>query len=86
MNIRERLEYITPLVEPQSHHVTLCENITPFAFPRGCPPLVIKSAHLMQILGLPSDLACVLYRLERHSAHISDYAEHRPVGSADLSV
>ncbi|KAJ5470482.1 hypothetical protein N7530_007839 [Penicillium desertorum] len=38
----------------------------------------------MQILGLPSDLACVLYRLERHSAHISDYAEHRPVGSADF--
>lgn len=74
MNIRERLEWITPLLGPRSHQVAIY-----------CPPLVIKSTHLMQVLGLPSNLASVLYHLERPSTIISEQSvEHMAVGSADL--
>ncbi|OQE21428.1 hypothetical protein PENFLA_c014G08104 [Penicillium flavigenum] len=38
----------------------------------------------MQMLGSPSDLACVLYRLERYSTPISEYAGQMPVGSTDF--
>lgn len=87
MNIRERLECITPLLELPSHQVTLYDNVRPFALPRACPPLVIKSPHLMQVLGLPPDLARVLYNWERSSAQAAEHSvERTPVGSADLWV
>lgn len=85
MNIRERLECITPLLELPSHQVTLYDTIRPFALPRACPPLVIKSPHLMQVFGLPPDLARVLYHLERSSVQVSEHSvERTPVGSADV--
>lgn len=74
MNVRERLERIAPLVEPPSRPANLY-----------CPPLVIKSTHLMQLLGLPSNLTNVLYHLERPSAVLSEQlVEHMAVDSADL--
>lgn len=60
MKIRERLEFITPLLEPRLQSSARRDN----APPRNCPPLVLKSPHLMQVFGLPSDLASGLYRLE----------------------
>ncbi|OJJ08546.1 hypothetical protein ASPVEDRAFT_402588 [Aspergillus versicolor CBS 583.65] len=74
MNVRERLERIAPLVEPPSRQANLY-----------CPALVIKSTHLMQFLGLPSNLTNLLYILERPSAVLSEqFVEHMAVDSADL--
>jgi hypothetical protein len=65
MSIRERLESITPLLEqPQVQLAPRGDNDPPVTALQNCPPLVLKSPHLMQILGLQSDLASVLYRLE----------------------
>jgi hypothetical protein len=60
MRIRERLEFITPLMEPRLQSSARRDN-TPS---QNCPPLVLKSPQLMQVFGLPSDLASSLYRLE----------------------
>ncbi|KAF4210473.1 hypothetical protein CNMCM8980_009401 [Aspergillus fumigatiaffinis] len=65
MSIRKRLESITPLLEqPQVQLAPRGDNDPPVTALQNCPPLVLKSPHLMQILGLQSDLASVLYRLE----------------------
>ncbi|KAF9893113.1 hypothetical protein FE257_012524 [Aspergillus nanangensis] len=56
MGIREGLEALTSLLGPKKQHH---HHHHP---PVVCPPLVLKSPHLMQILGLPLDLASsVLY-------------------------
>jgi hypothetical protein len=60
MRIRERLESITTLLEPRLQSSAQYGNTPPW----NCPPLVLKSPHLMQVFGLPSDLASGLYRLE----------------------
>lgn len=88
MRIREKLESITPLVEPPSHRIkSTSGNIAHVALPPGCPPLVMKSSHLMQIFDLPLDLAGVLYRLERSVSRIPEsLAKSNIVGSADMSV
>ncbi|PKX89044.1 uncharacterized protein P174DRAFT_414689, partial [Aspergillus novofumigatus IBT 16806] len=64
-SIREKLESIMPLLEqPQVQLAPRGGNDPPVMALQNCPPLVLKSPHLMQILGLQSDLASVLYRLE----------------------
>jgi hypothetical protein len=60
MSIRERLEFITPLLEPRLQPSARRDNTSP----QNCAPLVLRSPHLMQVFGLPSDLASGLYRLE----------------------
>lgn len=60
MRIRERLEFITPSLEPRLQYSARCDSTTG----QNCPPLVLKSPHLMHVFGLPSDLASGLYRLE----------------------
>ncbi|KAJ5636511.1 uncharacterized protein N7484_009824 [Penicillium longicatenatum] len=60
MSIRERLEFITPLLEPRLQPPARRDDTSP----QNCPPLILKSPHLMQVFGLPSDLASSLYRLE----------------------
>lgn len=62
--MRERLESIVLILEPRLQSSTLVHDAPLAGGPQNCPPLVIKSPHLMQILGLPKDLASVLYRLE----------------------
>ncbi|GFF88742.1 hypothetical protein IFM60648_08490 [Aspergillus lentulus] len=68
MSIRERLESITPLLEQPQVLAPRGDNDPPVTALQNCPPLVLRSPHLMQILGLQSDLAAVLYRLE-NTAH-----------------
>ncbi|KAL5000432.1 hypothetical protein BDV10DRAFT_200151 [Aspergillus recurvatus] len=84
-NIRERLEAITPLLESRLRLPTLPNDTPSAAFPPNCPPLVIKSPHAAQILGLPPDLASVIYRLESVVPQISGPPiEPVPVGSCDF--
>ncbi|KAL2812632.1 hypothetical protein BJX63DRAFT_443406 [Aspergillus granulosus] len=65
MSIRERLEFITPRLEARLQPSTRHDDAPTAAAPtRNFPPLSIRSPHLMQILGLPSNLASVLYRSE----------------------
>ncbi|KAL2831289.1 hypothetical protein BJY01DRAFT_260583 [Aspergillus pseudoustus] len=82
MSIRERLELLTPLLEPRRQPSTRSNHASPA---RNFPPLSIKSPHLMQILGLPSDLASVLYRLEAALPPVVETsAEPECVESPDL--
>lgn len=81
MRIRERLEFITPLLEPRLHSSVRHDN----TLPQNCPPLVLKSPHLMQFFGLPSDLASGLYRLETAIPRmLASTAESTCVESTDL--
>ncbi|KAJ5424691.1 hypothetical protein N7445_010664 [Penicillium cf. griseofulvum] len=82
MSIRERLEFITPLLEPRLQLSARCDN-TP---PQNCPPLVLKSPHLMQVFGLPSDLPSGLYRLEAAVSRIpASVTQLTCVESTDLT-
>jgi hypothetical protein len=64
MSIRERLEFITPLLGSRSQPSPERDRTPPVAALQDCPPLVLKSPYSMQVLGLPSNLASILYRLE----------------------
>ena len=85
MSIRERLESITPLLEQPQELAPRGDNDPPVTALQNCPPLVLRSPHLMQILGLQSDLAAVLYRLENtaHQPPVSLF-ESTPAGCFDL--
>lgn len=81
MGIREKLEFITPLLESRLESSPRRDN----APSQSCPALVLKSPHLMQVLGLPSDLASALYRLETAVPRIlSPATEFTCVESTDL--
>ncbi|KAL4932598.1 fungal specific transcription factor domain-containing protein [Aspergillus undulatus] len=92
MSIRERLQFITPLLEPRLQSSTLPDRTPPVGGPQNCPPPVIKSPHLMQILGLPRDLASVLHRLESAAPQIAEspvesmHAESPGVQSPGLNL
>jgi hypothetical protein len=87
MSIRERLESIVPLLGPRLQASTLHHKAPLVGRPQICPPLVIKSPHLMQILGLPKDLASVLYRLEIAAPQIAESpVKGAHAGSPDLYV
>ncbi|KAL3484251.1 hypothetical protein BJX62DRAFT_244133 [Aspergillus germanicus] len=64
MSIRERLEFITPLLGSRSQPSPERDKTPPVAALQDCPPLVLKSPYSMQVLSLPSNLASDLYRLE----------------------
>ncbi|KAL3442399.1 hypothetical protein BJX65DRAFT_225705 [Aspergillus insuetus] len=64
MSIRERLEFITPLLGSRSQSSPDRDKTPPVAALQDCPPLLLKSPYSMQVLGLPSNLASILYRLE----------------------
>ncbi|KAL5050886.1 hypothetical protein BDW71DRAFT_79843 [Aspergillus fruticulosus] len=64
MSIRERLELLTPLLESQPRPEALQDHTLSVAPTQNSPPLSIKSPHLMQVLGLPSDMASMMCRLE----------------------
>jgi hypothetical protein len=64
MSIRERLEFITPLLGSRAQSSPERDRTPPVAALQDCPPLVLKSPYSMQVLGLPSNLASVLYCLE----------------------
>ncbi|KAL6232699.1 hypothetical protein BDW75DRAFT_247041 [Aspergillus navahoensis] len=63
VSIRERLESITPILRPSLDQSTQPGPLPPVALPWNCPPLVLKSPHVMLILKLPADTAYVLYLL-----------------------
>ncbi|KAL4885928.1 hypothetical protein BJY04DRAFT_214125 [Aspergillus karnatakaensis] len=85
MSIRERLESITPMLEPRLQPASRGDNSPPMTALRNFPPLVLKSPHLMQILGLLPDLASVLYRLENAVPRPPvSHSESTPVAHLDL--
>ncbi|KAJ0413011.1 hypothetical protein BJY00DRAFT_297558 [Aspergillus carlsbadensis] len=70
MSIRERLEFITPLLEPRLQASPQRDSTPPVLALQDCPPLVLKSPYSMQIIGLPSNLTSILYRLETGTSRL----------------
>ncbi|EED15729.1 conserved hypothetical protein [Talaromyces stipitatus ATCC 10500] len=78
-SIRERLDYIAPLVENLGNPPTFWKR-TEYLHPQPqAPPISIKSQSLMQTIGLRSDFAAFLYQLEKA-------APYTPVTSMELSL
>ncbi|KAL2821677.1 hypothetical protein BJX63DRAFT_223885 [Aspergillus granulosus] len=85
MSIRERLELITPLLKPRLQPPARREDFSTTTSARNFPPISMVSPHFMQILGLPSDLASLLYRLEAAvSPVVESSAEPACINSPEL--
>ncbi|QKX59932.1 uncharacterized protein TRUGW13939_07074 [Talaromyces rugulosus] len=67
-NIRERLDYIAPLVKDLGAPPTFWKH-APYLQPQA-PPITIKSQFLMQMVGLRLDFPAFVYRLEEATPYI----------------
>ncbi|KAL2861166.1 fungal specific transcription factor domain-containing protein [Aspergillus lucknowensis] len=71
-SVRERLEFLTPLVKQLPRDNAPAPSLA--MPPQTTPSLTLRSSHLMQVLGLPSDLATLLYRLHNSPPRIGGYS------------